>query len=281
MARRVALPQSRLKKRRRVQRVRVGIVIGLLALVAIGAIIGCTWIPFIRIHGIAVSGTEVVAPADIQAIAMAELKGRYLFIIPRDNIFLYPNAEITLALMRRYPTLQHATVRAQNFQSLSVLVAERHPSALYCGPAPESTEGCMLMDETGFAYAPAGPISGDGLLSYYGPATTTRGYTSDVMPQRFLVPEQFGALTGLVKALADTQKDTAVLAVSVDANGDVKLSFMNGFSILFRLADKGSDVLERYTLGLESDPFKAHQISDFAYLDLRFGDKLYYHLKLK
>ena len=33
------------------------------------------------------------------------------------------------------------------------------------------------------------------------------------------------------------------------------------------------------TLALEAEPFKGHALSDFEYLDLRFGDRLYYKLK--
>jgi len=45
------------------------------------------------------------------------------------------------------------------------------------------------------------------------------------------------------------------------------------------VSDSGADVLERIALALQSEPFAKRSLTDFAYLDLRFGDKLYYKLK--
>ena len=50
---------------------------------------------------------------------------------------------------------------------------------------------------------------------------------------------------------------------------------------MFALGDDGGDVFDRFSLALQSDLFKKHALSDFDYLDLRFGDKLYYKLKTK
>ena len=68
-------------------------------------------------------------------------------------------------------------------------------------------------------------------------------------------------------------------SISVDAVGDVRVMFTNGFTLIFALSDDSGDLFERFSLALSSGPFVAHTLSDFAYLDLRFGDKLYYKLK--
>ena len=65
----------------------------------------------------------------------------------------------------------------------------------------------------------------------------------------------------------------------VDSNGDVHIMFASGFTLLFPISADGGDVYQRFTLALQSDPFTSHKLSDFEYLDLRFGDKLYYKLK--
>jgi len=62
-------------------------------------------------------------------------------------------------------------------------------------------------------------------------------------------------------------------------NKDVSVRFANSFTLRFALSDAGGDIFERFSLALTSEPMKAHKLSDFQYLDLRFGDKLYYKLK--
>jgi len=49
--------------------------------------------------------------------------------------------------------------------------------------------------------------------------------------------------------------------------------------VRFAVADAAGDTFERFSLALGAGPFLEHPLSDFAYLDLRFGDKLYYKLK--
>jgi hypothetical protein len=59
----------------------------------------------------------------------------------------------------------------------------------------------------------------------------------------------------------------------------VRVSFINGFALLFSLDSAGADVYQRFVLALGADAFQGHTLGDFEYLDLRFGDKLYYKLR--
>lgn len=281
MAKRIALPQSKLKQQRRRRRVRLIILLAAGIVVLIGAIIGCTWIPYIRVSAVEVTGTETQSLTDIQILAQETLRGRYLFVIPKNNVFLYPKEEVLRVLYARYPAIKQIDVKAKNFTTVAVVVVERHPTALWCGETPAVEAPCGLMDENGFVYGPAANFSGDAYVRYFGQATTTEGYAVSEMPKKFLTPQQFRTLVSLTDAFAANQKGIGVQHVSIDASDDATLAFANGFSVLFAMSDIDDDVFERFTLGLQSEPFQQHPIGDFDYLDLRFGDKLYYHLKTK
>jgi len=49
--------------------------------------------------------------------------------------------------------------------------------------------------------------------------------------------------------------------------------------VIFALSDSGGDVYERFVLALTAEPFEGRSTGDFEYLDLRFGDRLYYKLR--
>ena len=132
---------------------------------------------------------------------------------------------------------------------------------------------CFLLDEDGVAYGGALTFSGDAYTRYYG------ALTGSTTPKHYLNPAQFRSLSALVDTIAESQKDEPLRSVWVDASDDVHLAFASGFTLLFTLSADGGDVYQRLTLALQSDPFKSHKLSDFEYLDLRFGDKLYYKLK--
>lgn len=277
MARRVALPESKIRRRRKVRRIRLAIILAVLFLILAGAAVGSTWLPYIRIAQMNVSGTKEVATSSIEAYVSDTLSARKLFVFPSDNIFIYPKGAIEAGLLKNFPMLASAEVKAQNFTAIDISVTERQTAALWCGEDPTTGVPCLRMDENGFAFAPAAEFSDGAYISYYGSATSTPGFSGN--PKQFLTPADFRALTPLVQAIAKNQQGSEVSNVTVDAQNDVHLLFANGFSVIFALSDAGGDAYERFTLALQSDPFKQHPISDFEYLDLRFGDKLYYHLK--
>ncbi|MDE1925436.1 MAG: hypothetical protein KGH79_04670, partial [Patescibacteria group bacterium] len=113
----------------------------------------------------------------------------------------------------------------------------------------------------------------DAYQKYYG------ALSGDAAPKHFLTAEEFQSLSALVDALVQEQNGNGIQSVAVGAAGDVTIMFADGFDLLFNVSQDGGDVYQRFMLALQSDPFKQRQLSGFEYLDLRFGDKLYYKLK--
>ncbi len=272
---RVDLPESKLKQRRRRRRIRLVILAFFVACVALSGAVALAHVRAIRISTIITEGQSAVPAETIREIAQRALAGRYGYLFPRDNIFLYPKTRIERALLAELPTVKTAELSAQNFTTLGIQVLERTPRARWCpstgsGQA-DGGDGCYLADEDGVVYAPA---TTTGFLAYYGPAEGER------LPRQYLHTEEFHSLTALVDALAQKEGVSAVESVSVDENGrDVRVRFAGGFMLLFSLADDGGDIFERFSLALTAEPFLNRPLSAFEYLDLRFGDKLYYKSK--
>ncbi|MDE2071181.1 MAG: hypothetical protein KGI70_00400 [Patescibacteria group bacterium] len=246
------------------------------ALVLIGLVTGAaafSHAPFLRITRIEIVGAQTVASSTIMDTVQQQLSGSYFFIFARDNIFLYPKRGIDNALLFLYPQLKSVDVHAGDFNSIAVSVVERAPKALWCGSGP-GVGACSYVDEDGVVYAQAPDFNMPLYVEYLGVATGTP--VSDSALQ-FLTSEQFHSLAALIDAL--TTPENQVHTVTVDDVGDVRAYFQNNFILIFSLGDEGGDIYERYKLALQSDPFKNHTIADFEYLDLRFGDKLYYKLK--
>jgi len=273
---RVDIGASRLRKKRRMRMVRVAGLAILAAFIVVGLIAWSTWAPFWRIHTIEVRGTQTIATSTIEQFVKAELKGTRGFVFSKDNILIYPKQSLTAALLKNIPTLASAQVSAANFSTLTVAVSERQPKALWCGAsAPEATSTdnahCYLLDSYGAAYAPA-DIQGSAYERYYG------SLSGSALPKQYLSSSQFQALAALIDALGSQSQET-IVGIDVDQNSDVQVTYASGFQLLFSLNDAGGDVYERFRLALTAEPFKSKQLSDFEYLDLRFGDKLYYKVK--
>src|SRR3990167_9003004 len=266
---RVELPESRLRARKRRRRLFALIFSGALILFILSGLAGLTYLSSLRIKDVAVSGARTLASSTVEAFVRDRLAGEYWYVFSKSNIFLYPKQQIAADLIKAYPVLASADVHAVDFHTIAVNLVEREPRALWCS----QDERCLFMDENGVVYGEAPTFSEPVYLSYYG--STTGG----TLPKQYLTPEQFQALAALVDALAQKISDSAIVAVDVDTNKDVSVRFANSFTLRFALSDAGGDIFERFSLALTSEPMKAHKLTDFKYLDLRFGDKLYYKLK--
>ena len=272
MVKRLDIPKSNLRMRRRKRRLIVAAILTSFVLTVFGVVVTFTWLPFVRIQTVTVVGQKSVLASDIEQLAQEELSGGYLYVFAKSNVFLYPKGFIHDKLLHQYPTFSSVQVRAKNFQTLGVTVVERQPVALWCGENVASSSGCYVLDETGIVYAPAAIYSGDAYEKYYGHVT------GDSLPQQYLDPLRFHSLSEFVDALQ--KKGTArIQSVAVDESEDVHLKFDTDFTLIFTLDSETSDVFNRFELARTSDVFKTHKVSDFEYLDLRFGDKLYYKLK--
>lgn len=240
---------------------------GALALLCALAI-GFSHIPALLVRDITVAGAETIASSTLRAKAQQHLDGAYAWVFPKRNIFFYPKRDIAESLMRAYPVFASVDVHAVDFHTIAVNVVERHPRALWC-----EESRCAFMDEHGIVYAEAPHFSEPIYISYAGEAS------GGIFPRQYLTPTQFQSLAALVDAIAQRLPEERVSRVHVDGVEDVRVHFASGFFLIFPLSDQGGDVFERFTLAQKSEPLSGRALSDFEYLDLRFGDKLYYKLK--
>jgi len=273
---RVVLPQSKIKQRRKQRRTRIAIVSGVAFVFLLAALVGVTWVPALRASEVRVQGVSVASANAVKAFVKEELTGRVLVVFPKNSIFLYPKERITEKLRLEFPALHSAQLRIQvpsSFHTLVVTVDERKPVALWCGNAVE--EPCAFIDETGAVYTLAPEFSDAVYVRYYGEVVGLE--KKDTLPKQFLSSTYFRSLSALIATL---QKEVGPIdRVTVKENEDARVSFGNGFAMLFVVTDDGADILERFMLARDAAPFAERPLSDFEYLDLRFGDKLYYKLK--
>lgn len=238
---------------------------------ALGGLVWLSWRPYLRIQEIRVEGAQTVASTTLAQFARQRLGGAYLGLIPRDDVFVYPKGRIESDLRSAYPLFKNVSVRADTFSSLILAVSERQPKDLWCGASPEAPQPCLYLDDAGAAYGAAPEFSGSPYIRYYG------ALSGAALPKQFLSPDAAYSLFALVDAVAE--KAGEIKSVAVDTNNDVEADFASGFVLKFSLDDDSAKVYEHFALALQSAPFSAHKLSDFQYLDLRFGDKLYYKLK--
>jgi hypothetical protein len=273
---RVSLPQSKIKARRRKRRIVIASSAAVGFLLVFLLLVWISHLSFMRIDSVEVSGVSALSQDTVKQAVLQDVSGDYLFVFPKNNIFLYPKAATQASLVEQIPTIAKVTVEAKTFHTLSVTIVERARKALWCGTSTVSGGACFWLDQDGVAYSAATDLSLNNASSTY---KQYFGALTGSAPQQFITPDEFHALSALIDALSQNQQFNPIQSVAVDPSKDVRVSFINGFALLFSLDSAGADVYQRFVLALGADAFQGHTLGDFEYLDLRFGDKLYYKLR--
>ncbi|MDO8492332.1 MAG: FtsQ-type POTRA domain-containing protein [bacterium] len=274
---------SKERSKRRKKAAVFKILISLFIIAGIGAgLYSAPRYPQINISQVDISGNETVSKENIEQNIWQELAGNKYFFFPNKNIFLYPKEKIENAVLALDPHLNTASVSFADFQTISVNVTERKPSALWCGDIYQKDEikpeleNCFYLDKTGFIFAEAPGFSGNYYIRFYGLVSTS---TSPIIGQSFVSQPNFKLLTFLTDKM---KKDGFVITRIVISEDNLVEAYLEGRGKLWlsSVQDLEKQINNFETL-VNSEDFKGRDKDGnlkFNYIDLRFENKLFYKL---
>lgn len=279
------------KRRRRVLYIKVAAIVFVVAsFVGVPAYLLSQ--PEVTIHQISISGNEIVPTRALEALAWKELKGKYAYVYPRSNSFIFPRSSIEASVLESYKRIKNARVSFDSFTSIHLQVEERTPFALWCRESIElvnvseiatSTEestsvgldehtSCYFLDREGFIFSEAPRFTGTVYFVYEGAVNE-----DDPVGVQFIPEEEFTQLTFLVDALRASDAYAVKLAHTDD--GDFELILKEGGKLIFGGEQSLSLVLDNFNTALTSDTFSERSVDEVEYIDLRFGNRVYYKFK--
>jgi len=277
---------SQLKRRR--QRAIWGKI--LILLLGLGAIFGLlTYLSRLKrlnISEVQVTGNNIVETEAIKAAVQEEVSGYYLWLFPKTNIFFYPKNKIKDALTEKFERLKDITISIKDRKTLEVSVSERSPEYTWCGATPLATNNktCYFLDETGYIFDVAPYFSGEIYFKFFGTVDS-----KDADPTGTYLSEQYFDNLIFFKEMLSTTLKLQPKSAYIADNGDVKifLSPANPFSttpeIMFKINSDFQQITENLQTALATEPlltdFKK-KYSSLLYIDLRFGNKVYYKFKI-
>jgi len=227
-----------------------------------------SYLPRYSIDDVSVEGTASVPPKLVRAFVETKLNDGTYPIISRENIFLYPKAAIAKSISEYFPRILSAQISRASLlaQAITVTVVERKPFALWCS----GTMKCFEMDNTGFVFATAASTSPGEVVFSGGLATSTAP-----LGQMFL-PRQFAGVLTFLSRLRD--QGFSPTGVSVDNEQDFSVSLAEGFVVRATFSADASALVRNLQTVLSSDSLNGQQ-SRAEYIDLRFGNRVYYKLR--
>ena len=241
----------------------------------------------LNIKIVSVSGNKIVETKDIEKIANEDLVGNYFFLFPKTNFLIYPKNKIKNDLALNLKRLKDISFDSGNIKNLAINVSEYDGKYLWCGTLiPElqnsSGEKCNFMDSSGYIFDEAPYFSGDVYFKFYGP---TEG--GKIIGGQYL-PNSFTNITAFKKDLEDMNLNPTRFAILPHPTGDEGSFWIGGGgpatspALMFNMDSDYEKLAENLQSAIDTEPLKTDiqtKFSSLLYLDLRFGNKVYYKFK--
>lgn len=275
----IALSQREeyLKKKRKKRLVKLWLVLSLIIAVLILVIVFFRLQRF-RISTVTLSGGVLVKEEDISSTTKDFINGNYFWLFPRNSYFLYPHDKLEILLKERFQRIDTISVNSENFQTINVKVTERNLNALWCDAPPEivSSEKCYFMDNFGTIFAEAPNFSGDAYFKYYGLIATT---SAPIGSQYIASTSKFREIGEFI-VRAQKLSLHPVYLLATDLEGQFTMGLAGGGVIYIDTKEPISKIADNLEALLRSiSTTTMYSAQNIDYIDLRFGNKLFYKLK--
>lgn len=305
-----------LRARRRRIRALFALVTAILIVAAAYGISSLSYLPQFSVSSVSVIGARHIPPQLIRYYVETILDNGSYHILSRNNIFVYPRAVIEKAVVTFFPRIKSAKVSRASLlaTTVTVEVREREPFARWClprlatspsGAGADSLTRCYAMDDGGFIFAEEGGL-GTSTTQYVfegglpagrqGIATSTDSTPSTSSgqagpPQANPIGQTFvrAHLPGLVSLLqllgqagfnprgASVWSDLASPEAS-QGDQDFSIPLLEGFVLKASFGQDANTLVKNLELVLSSETLRDRE-NELEYVDLRFGNRVYYKLR--
>lgn len=244
-------------------------------------------IPALNIASIEIKNNQSVDEDMIKETVQAGLAGNYLWVFPKTNIFFYPKNRIKKELQDKFKRIKDVEFSIKDKQNLEVAITERIALYTWCGNLPPNIETgggaskCYFLDNSGYIFDEAPYFSGDVYFKFFGLTDST---LADPVGSHFFTGI-FQNLIFFKKALEDMKLKPTALHVRDNENVAFLLSgktLPTGPEIILKADSDFQKAAENLEAALNTEPFKSDfkdKYSSLLYIDLRFGNKVYYKFK--
>jgi hypothetical protein len=261
------------KRKRRIFLLKSFAVLTLVAL----CIIGLAWLSqakAITIQNIVVEGNSGVTSYDIEEVVHKHIEGKFALLFSKNNRFLYSKNKITDEISLLFTQIENVDLEVEG-TDLHVRVKERTPRYTWCSGVPQTDnkDDCYFLDERGFIFSEAPVFSGNAYVAFYGLITGEKPIGST-----YLNKDTFENINKFIEFLHG--KKIHPYALLASTNGTLEVFFDRGTKMILKSDQDIASLISNIDLVMtDTTVFSDAQRPNLEYIDMRFGNKLYYKLK--
>ncbi len=289
MRNKIVLNSPRLQKikkgRNKVLRKKIAFFVLFLFIIFIAFVFISRW-QKLNINNIQITGNKVIESKTLEEIVKKDISGYYLWVIPKTNFIFYPKNQIKKELSVKFKRIKDISISTENLNTLKVDLTERTALYTYCGANLDaelfSQEKCYFLDKEGYIFDEAPFFSGEIYTKFYG---TTDINSENNPSDSYFFKTDFQKLISLKETLGKMGIKSVIFYLQDDGNVNVYLTSKSqqlGPKIILKLDSDFDKAIENLQSILATEPLQTDfktKYNSLLYIDLRFGNKVYYKFK--
>jgi hypothetical protein len=260
------------EKKERQRKIRLAAIVLLVLIIVIGPVL-LVRNKHLLISTIQITGNQVTASTDIESIVANDLSGNYLWVIPKSSALFYSKQKIKNDILHAIPRISAVNVSLSTAHSLSIVVDERTPVALYCTQTSDvqNPSDCYFLDASGYIFSVAPAFSGGVYMIY-----TSEPALDVPLRSQFLTSDEFMKLTNFIANLSHIPLAPDVFVAKSD---EYDLLLPSGTVIMWKPTDDLDTIYSNLSTFLTDPSLDKSSLGNLLYIDLRFEDKVFYKFK--
>jgi cell division septal protein FtsQ len=238
---------------------------GILVMVFIvGALLYVSRLPKYQISRVSIENDVITKEEDVLNITDSVLSSKYIGIIPKSNIWLYPKSQI-LKKIKSLPSVESVTGELDtSSNTLNIYITERKHEYVWCG------ESCFYMNRLGYVFAPAPKFEGNLFLVFRGV------FHGDPLEQVYLPKADMDIVIGFIDAL--DKLGFKIVEVNIVSRDEVRFVLNTQAEVIVSMNDDLSEVQKNLKILSLSEDFihASGGLDKIEYIDMRYGKKAFW-----
>ena len=221
---------------------------------------------------------------DVIQTANSILNQKYLWLLPKKNVLLYPSKGLTETIQTTYPRFETVSIHRENWSTLVIDVTERKNVYLWCDSLPllvtTGVPNCYYVDGHGYIFSHSPSFSGNVYFVFYGLYGWNEG--DSPIGKRILTEDTFKQIIRFKESLEEKQLPPHGFIVYPTGVYSLLLSPTLDDSkqkIVFTNTQDISTIYDNMISALDSLDLQKNLSLHFdtlQYVDLRYDKKVYY-----
>lgn len=245
-------------------------------------------IPALNIDKVIISGNRVVETNDILEMVQSQIFDDYFYLFSKTNFLIYPKNKIDKKLKENFKRIKDISINNKDIKNLEISISEYEGEYLYCGvllPILQSNlnnNKCYFLDNNGYIFDEAPYFSGEVYFKFYGYIDNENPVGSYFLKEKFVdlinfkdTIEKLGLNLNSFYLLNDLEHER-------EGNFVISSITESGPQIIFKIDDDYKKLAENLQAAISTEPLNSDlkkKLSSLLYLDLKFGNKVYFKFK--